>query len=1063
MSSSTMAITSEIISPTSAMATMSSTFTTTSSSASSSSTDTSLFANAGSAQENYGQSLSTFISSLTASLIIFGIEVQLFSILRKRLRRVYEPKTYAVPRRQRVRPAGRGLLDWLIPTLFTSESEFMHKCGLDAYFFIRYLAMLIFIFFCGGLFILPILLPINSAGTSSGTAKGLDKLAWVNIGPDDTHRYWAHLILAVLFIFFLCFVFYHEMQSYIRIRQNFLISPTHRLRASATTVLIRAVPGHLLDVDRIKQVFRVFPGGVRNVWISRNVSELQKLLDKRDAAADKLESAETALIRKCQKVHQKRLLAEQKKHPRATAEGYSSDPNPGCNSLNQQNSLDSLNPSVWARYIKPEDRPHHRVSRVSWIPFGLPGLSDKVDTIDWCREKLNTWNPEIVRMQSDDTVYPHMHSVFIQFNRQIAAHMACQSLASESAQYMSPRLIEINPRDIIWNNMRIKWGEALLRSGLVHSATTALVVGWAFPVAFVGIISQLDYLTAALPFLDFLNDLGSTVKGIISGILPPAALAILMALLPIILRFFAYIRGSSTGVFIELSVQQSYFSFLFVQVFLVITISSSITTVIQDLTQDPTSVPSLLAQNLPKSSNFFFSYLILQGLTVSAGALLRVGPLIVLKILGPLLDNTARKKFNRITSLNAVQWGTFYPIYTNLGAIGIVYAIISPLIIPMSLIAFILFYIAYRYEFMFCNYNPIDSSGLFFPRAINQLFVGIYVMELCLIGLFFLVRDSELHATCTPQAIIMIVLFFATLVYQYLLNRSMGPLLTFLPISLENRARAAFRTWLNHNEVPLLTSEQGTATAYHSFEEAGSKKYHETSDLELQTQKSPGGSSSDEELLHDIDTNSCSVDSELTIDPETGAPIVESPMMQLLALFSKPIKTVVRATTPIGHGDSNTAEESGQAGRSTAVSRVVPSVVASGMSTGISGVSTGLSTIRRFVITGQGSEDLEFEIMRNSADAMLLEGVAEDLEDLTKNERESLVNRAFTHQALRAKRPTIWIPHDDLGVSEDEIQCTLRDYPNVLISDDGAALSQHGKVTFSSRPPDFDIKSKIAL
>ena len=37
----------------------------------------------------------------------------------------------------------------------------------------------------------------------------------------------------------------------------------------------------------------------------------------------------------------------------------------------------------------------------------------------------------------------------------------------------------------------------------------------------------------------------------------------------------------------------------------------------------------------------------------------------------------------------------------------------------------------------------VDTGGLVYPKAINQLFVGLYVMECYLIGLFFLVRNEH--------------------------------------------------------------------------------------------------------------------------------------------------------------------------------------------------------------------------------------------------------------------------------------------------------------------------------
>lgn len=123
---------------------------------------------------------------------------------------------------------------------------------------------------------------------------------------------------------------------------------------------------------------------------------------------------------------------------------------------------------------------------------------------------------------------------------------------------------------------------------------------------------------------------------------------------------------------IELTVQNYYFAFLFVQIFLVVSISSGFSTIIDSL-KNVLSVPDLLAQNIPKASNYFFSYMVLQAMSVSAGALVQIFALISWFILAPLLDNTARKKWARATNLNQMQWGTFFPVYTTLASIGMFY------------------------------------------------------------------------------------------------------------------------------------------------------------------------------------------------------------------------------------------------------------------------------------------------------------------------------------------------------------------------------------------------------
>jgi len=101
---------------------------------------------------------------------------------------------------------------------------------------------------------------------------------------------------------------------------------------------------------------------------------------------------------------------------------------------------------------------------------------------------------------------------------------------------MTPRYIGLNPGDIIWSNLRIKWWELIVRQSATIGFVVALIIFWAIPVAFVGAISQLDKLQEKAPFLKFINKLPSVILGVVTGLLPSILLAVLMALLPIVLR-----------------------------------------------------------------------------------------------------------------------------------------------------------------------------------------------------------------------------------------------------------------------------------------------------------------------------------------------------------------------------------------------------------------------------------------------------------------------------------------------------------------------------------------------
>jgi hypothetical protein len=149
----------------------------------------------------------------------------------------------------------------------------------------------------------------------------------------------------------------------------------------------------------------------------------------------------------------------------------------------------------WKKYLEPGDRSTTRLPLfgLSWMPY-MPSwtfIGQKVDTIYHCRKELARLNLEIEQDQMEPEKFPLMNSAFIQFNHQVAAHMACQSLSHHVPNHMAPRLVEIAPGDIIWDNLSIKWWERYLRIGIVTAVVVGLVIAWALPVSAATTISNL--------------------------------------------------------------------------------------------------------------------------------------------------------------------------------------------------------------------------------------------------------------------------------------------------------------------------------------------------------------------------------------------------------------------------------------------------------------------------------------------------------------------------------------------------------------------------------------------
>lgn len=211
------------------------------------------------------------------------------------------------------------------------------------------------------------------------------------------------------------------------------------------------------------------------------------------------------------------------------------------------------------------------------------------------------------------------------------------------------------------------------------------------------------------------------------------------------------------------------------------TFTSGATSVATQIVNDPTSAVTLLAQNLPKASNFYIAYFVLQGLTMSSRYLVNVMGLIK-TVIGHFRTKSPRQRFNRLMQLPSKDWGSIYPKFANLAVIAISYSCIAPLVLGFSTLGMTLIYFAFRYNILFVYEPDIDTKGASYALALQHLVSGIYLSELCLIGLFAIrLGDSPLS---TGPLVMMIVLLVCTFLWHISVRRAFHPLTHLLPRNL---------------------------------------------------------------------------------------------------------------------------------------------------------------------------------------------------------------------------------------------------------------------------------------
>jgi len=713
-----------------------------------------------------------------------------FLLLRAKKRRVYLPRTYLpiLHENERSPNLPDAKFGWLAPFRKIPDEFVLEHQSLDGYLYLRYFGLLAFISFVGCLITWPVLFPVNATG--GGGQSQLDILSFSNVA--NKNRYYAHVFIAWIYLSFVMYMITRETIFFINLRHAYLLAPFNAAKISSRTVLFTFVPDDCLHIEKLTEIFGA---SMSRAWIATDCKDLGEKVEERDKDAMKLENAELKLI----KTANDRRLKWEKKCAKADKKGKQ---RPKRKNVDEEAAMIS-------EWMKKKDRPTHRLGKI-------PLIGKKVDTIDWSRAELQRLIPEVQKGQRAAVSLEgkKLHSVFVEFRSQTAADAAYRKMSAKKPPHMDPRAIAVTPDEVVWKNLRIKKMERRLRILGTSIFLTLMIIFWAIPVAVVGAISNINYLTSNVPFLSFINDIPSVILGVVTGLLPSLLLSILMALVPIICRLMAKLSGEVTTPAVELKCQNWYFAFQVIQVFLVTTFSSGAASVASQIVDDPSLATTLLARNLPKASNFFISYIILQGLGIAAGNLLNIGSLVMFTVVGKFLDKSPRKMYNRYIKLAGLGWGSLYPKFGCLGVIAISYSCIAPLVLGFATIGFLLIYLAVRYNMFYVLTNQVNTKGHSYARALQQLTVGVYISEMCLLGLFAI--------NTAPGPIVLMAVFIAfTAIYHVIMHHALHPLTMYLPESYDSDDQLAmFATGENEsydtNKSSLPPSESQNLTAQKS-------------------------------------------------------------------------------------------------------------------------------------------------------------------------------------------------------------------------------------------------------
>lgn len=177
---------------------------------------------------------------------------------------------------------------------------------------------------------------------------------------------------------------YREMNSFIKLRQQFLLSKSHTKLAQSRTVLVTAMPDELSTEQDLRTFASFVPGGVDRVWLYRSTDGLAELFDRRQEACEKLEVALSVILARATKAWRKKVKLHKKlQHKRQRDVEVPQE----CETERPVPTLALLD-----ELVPTNRRPKHRVGVLGCV-------GEKVDTYDWCKVGAHTSGQRCKRIE----------------------------------------------------------------------------------------------------------------------------------------------------------------------------------------------------------------------------------------------------------------------------------------------------------------------------------------------------------------------------------------------------------------------------------------------------------------------------------------------------------------------------------------------------------------------------------------------------------------------------------------------------------------------------------------
>ncbi|CAN1326641.1 Calcium permeable stress-gated cation channel 1 [Linum perenne] len=311
------------------------------------------------------------------------------------------------------------------------------------------------------------------------------------------------------------------------------------------------------------------------------------------------------------------------------------------------------------------------------------------------------------------------------------------------------------PRDVYWRNLAIPYVSLTVRRLIVGVAFFFLTFFFMIPIAMVQSLASIEGIEKAAPFLEPIIE-AKFIKSVVQGFLPGIALKLFLIFLPTILMIMSKFEGFISVSSLERRAATRFYIFNIINVFLGSIIAGTAFEQLNTFMKKSTSdIPKIIGVAIPMKATFFITYIMVDGWAGIAGEILMLKPLIIFHLKNFFLVKTEKDREEAMDP-GSLGFNTGEPRIQFYFLLGLVYAPVTPILLPFILIFFAFAYVVFRHQIINVYNQEYESAAAFWPAVHGRVLIALVISQLLMMGLL----TTKGAALATPFLIALPVLTY---------------------------------------------------------------------------------------------------------------------------------------------------------------------------------------------------------------------------------------------------------------------------------------------------------------